>query len=476
LTLGALTQAALAQETLWVRRLDLGADEFANGIASRGNTIVAVGYRAEAGSGDWLVVRLSQSGDTLWTRTLDFGPEEYAIDASIDREGNVLVAGHSVVYAGRCPRPSPWHWREFWPTLAKDQQFFALTAKFDSAGGLKWQRVDTNHLAMGIATDSAGNCYVSGTYYDGAVFDLWLAKLNPSGETIWTRRLDLAPVELGYRLALDASGNIVVALYFGDFANLDCGAIKLSPDGETLWTGRCDMNIEDAGIGIATDHESNVIVTGFTGNTGVYDFLVLKFDSAGTLVWQKSFDRDEDDEALGAACDSAGTGYVTGITGSFMQYDCWTMKLNPVGETLWTTTYGGSADDEAADVACDSAGNPIIVGTVTDTVTYYYDLLAIKYQPFVGIAEPRPTDHDPRTTTSSTITATPDIVLAVPLSGHYDIKLCDLCGTVRQEIYSGQLAQGAHRFSLTEMPAGLYFIRVAMPDGRVSGTRLILVR
>ena len=62
------TALASGPDTLWVRRLDLGADEYGNGIASRGNAIVAVGYSS---GGDWLVVRLDQAGDTVWTRTHD---------------------------------------------------------------------------------------------------------------------------------------------------------------------------------------------------------------------------------------------------------------------------------------------------------------------------------------------------------------------------------------------------------------------
>ncbi len=140
----------LAQDTLWVRRLDLGSDEAGLGIASRGNAIAVAGTAWPSSTLDWLVVRLNQSGNIIWTRTYDSGADEYAYDVFIDSESDVLVTGfaQSSAVARRPGQLRPRDFGQIWRTLTSDQEIYALTAKYDSAGDLKWLRTDANHLGL----------------------------------------------------------------------------------------------------------------------------------------------------------------------------------------------------------------------------------------------------------------------------------------------------------------------------------------
>jgi len=470
--------AGSGPDTLWVRRLDLGTDEYGNGIASRGTAIALAGSAWATSSNDVLVARLNQDGDTLWTRTFgDTVADDAAVSACIDAESNILVAGYGMSFKGairpRLLTPDAGAWTRSVPT--KDQAVNSLIAKYDSAGELKWLRTDTNYLALGITADSAGNSYVSGAYYGGSYFDLWLAKLNPSGDTVWAREFDFDLLEIGYRVALDPSGNIALCAYVGDMDDFDCLTLKLTPGGDTIWTRRYDRSPDDVCCGVATDPSGNIIVAGRVVKDSTSDALVLKYDSSGFLVWDGVFDFDIDDGVMGATCDSAGDIYVAGYTGAYYVYDCLTMKLDSAGNVIWTTTYGGSNDDEADDVTCDGAGNPVIAGVATDSVTLSRDLLAIKYSALTGVAESHLPDPRPAAT-RGTITAAPDFVVSVPCPGRYDLRLCDLNGRVKQHLLHGHLSSGAHRFSLAGQPAGLYFVRVAAPDGGVSCQRLVLVK
>ncbi len=468
--------AGLAPDTLWVKRLDLGSDESGYGIAVRGDAIVVVGNAWTGTSNDIMVAKLDQDGDTIWTRTCDGGYDDAAISVCLDAESNAFVAGFAMAYkdAGASAR-RPDVFGRARDAFAEDLQEIAYTAKYDSLGERKWLRIDTNHIATGVASDSAGNLFVAGAVNTGAGYDLWFAKLNTAGDTIWTRTYDLAMFEIGYRLTVCPDGNLAGCAYLGDYGDLDCLVLRLTPDGDTLWTRRFNQGPDDGGSAVAVDSSGNIIVAGRCANDTVSDGLVLKYSSSGDLLWQQVYDLNTDDGLLGVTCNSAGDIYVTGYTGSDYVNDCLTMKLDAMGKVLWTATYGGPGDDQGGDVACGPNGNPVIAGYVMDSLSYGYDVLALEYGALTGVAE-SPTRRPAPTPARSTITAAPYFVLAVPGSGRYDIRLCDLNGRTRRPLFHGSLSEGAHRFSLAGLPAGHYIVRVAAPAGGVSSQRLVLVK
>jgi hypothetical protein len=470
------TASALAPDTLWAKRLDLGDNESGYGIALRGNAMAVAGSAWTGMSSDMLVVRMNQDGDTIWTRTRDGGADDGASSVCLDAESNALLAGFSMgIEAADVPGPLPADaLSRIRNRIIDAQEEVAYTAKYDSLGVLQWFRADKGHMALGIAADSAGNCYVFGAVNTGAGYDLWLAKLNSSGDTIWTRTLDLAGLEIGYRLAIEPSGNLAGCAYIGNMEDFDCLTLRFTPDGDTLWTRRFSDGPDDAGNAVAVDPHGNIIVVGRTMQGATYDALVLKYDSSGALLWNRRYDTSTDEGLLGVACDAAGDVYATGYTGLDFSHDCLTMKLDASGDTLWTAAYGGATEDQASDVACDAEGNPVIAGYVSDTLGSGYDVLTLKYGTLTGVAE---SPHRPKPAVArTTITAAPYFVLAVPSSGRYDIRLCDLTGRTRQQVFSGHLNEGAHRLSLAGQPAGSYFVRVAAPDGGISCQRLVLMK
>jgi hypothetical protein len=150
------------------------------------------------------------------------------------------------------------------------------------------------------------------------------------------------------------------------------------------------------------------------------------------------------------------------------------VKLDSAGHVLWQTTYGTSGYNSGSDVTCDSDGDPIIAGYVTNPMGNG-DVLALKYSALTGIAESHAVPSTPARA-ATTITAAPDFVLSVPSSGRYDVRLCDLTGRTRQQLFRGTLTKGAHRLSVCALPAGTYFVRVAAPGGGISCQRLVLVK
>jgi hypothetical protein len=474
--LACLLGLALASgpDTLWVTRVDLGADEYGNGIASRGNVLAVAGHVRTASSDDLLAVRMDQNGDTIWTRRYDAGGDEYAMSAGLEAGSNILVAG----YAQSRGHDDRVRLRDFspWGRSAADQQVYAIAARYDTNGESRWLKTFTGNMAFGIVADSSGNCYLCGGHaVSDTAYDLWLARLDSFGDTVWTRTYDFAPLEVGRRLALDGSGNVLACAQVGNLDDFDCLTLKITPGGDTLWARRYDRSAHDNGWGIAADQNGNVIAAGSTMQDTLSDMLVLKYDPSGTLLWSRVYDFSADDEAFGAACDSVGDIYVAGYTGSGYAYDCLLMKLDPTGDEIWTATYGGSGDDGAIDVACDSNGDPVITGYAANPANDSFDLLVAKYNAFTGITESPQADRSNASPRGSMAAAT-SFLLSIPCSGRYDVRLCDVSGRTKQRVCRGHLSKGAHRFSLAGQPAGIYSVRVAAWDGTVSSHGLVIVK
>jgi hypothetical protein len=466
---------ASGPDTLWVTTVDLGDIETGCGIASGDSAIAIVGNAWSGLSSDVLTLRLDQNGDTVWMRRYDAGAGEYAWSTCLDAQSNILVAAYGDTYQSQ-PREALSR-REFrpWCGLPTDPWMYSLVMEYDPSGALKWIRTSPDCQANGIAVDSAGNCYAfGGRTVTETTQDLWLTKISPLGESLWARVYHFAPSTVGIRLAICPSGDLVGCALVGSVDNFDWLTLKLTPDGDTIWTRRYDATSWDYCYGIACDQAGNVVVVGYTSPDTTTLAMVVKYDSSGNLLWSMPFSLGSQNLLAGASCDSAGNIYVTGYAGSETDQSSLTVKLDSAGHVLWQTTYGTSGYNSGSDVTCDSDGDPIIAGYVTNSMGDG-DLLAIKYSALTGVAEPH------RTSTGdlarhSIITAAPEFVLAVTTSGRYDVKLCDLTGRTRQQVFRGFLSEGAHRLSLAGQPAGSYFVRVAAPDGGVSCQRLVLVK
>uniref|UniRef100_A0A7C6EA44 T9SS type A sorting domain-containing protein n=1 Tax=candidate division WOR-3 bacterium TaxID=2052148 RepID=A0A7C6EA44_UNCW3 len=495
-TILLLFQFASAQDTLWLKRLDMGNDELAQGIAHRNQVIALAGYKYEL-TPDWLLVKCNEQGETLWTRAFDTGEEEYGIDASIDSEGNILATGYiynseksnvgvgqgfSLAKYNADPKVCPTFlflrslddrcWRI-------DQELTALTIKYDSAGAIKWQRTEPNKIGVGIVTDNEGNCYVAGSFFTGYGYDFWLGKYDRNGETLWSRTFDFTIFDIGYRSDIDNEGNLLLTGFCGDGYNFDCILIKCSPEGDTLWTQFFDRNLLDYGVGVTADQANNIVVCGLTGDTLNTDYLILKYDNNGNLLWSTTYSQAKDEEALGVACDANNNIFVTGVSGESFLYDYLTIKLDTAGNILWSAIYDNGSDDEGADVACDDNGNPIVTGGSIGTTNY--DLLTIKYRGEVGIEEPflKPTPS-PNTKLGTSPNATKivgsNLIFYALVSGEFKLELYNASGKRERLIHSGYLSQGLYQYPLRDLSSGIHFLRVTSGKENSQVQKLILIK
>jgi hypothetical protein len=258
-----------------------------------------------------------------------------------------------------------------------------------------------------VTADAAGNSYTTGHFLNTVDFDpgagisnftaaggsdIFILKLDISGNFVWAKQISGADDEKGYSIALDASGNIFVTGSFEGTVDFDPGAanfnlmssgdndifiLKLDNSGNFIWAGNIGSTYLDVGYGIAIDQTTgNVYVSGAfsgsvdfdpgsgstgLGSSGGKDAFVLKLDNAGNFIWARGLGSPTgQDFSYAIAFDPSGNGsiYSTGIfhgpadfdpsVGGFyitsygIDGDVFISKLDTAGIFVWAKAFSGS--------------------------------------------------------------------------------------------------------------------------------------
>lgn len=241
-------------------------------------------------------------------------------------------------------------------------------------------------VATAVATDSAGNVYVTGYGFNGTTYDFVTAKYDgASGQQLWTNAYSGPGDDVPTSLAVDAAGNVVVTGSSSGENLYDYLTIKYSASGSQLWSARYNgpANQDDLASSVAVDATGNVVVTGtsYHGNTR-YDYATVRYSASGQLLWQVQYNgaTNGDDLPTDVALDAAGNAYVTGTTYTSTQSDYATLKYDAAtGQQQWVALYNAPANsyDLVRGLAVDAAGNVAITGTSDNGREY--DYATVKY-------------------------------------------------------------------------------------------------
>jgi len=281
---------------------------------------------------------------------------------------------------------------------------------------------------QGIAVDSAGNSYITGStlstdfpvtpgaFQTGKAgigeSDAFVTKMNSTGTAlIYSTYFGGGNRDIGNAIALDGAGNAYIT-GLTDSADLpttpgafrttpvltdefDAFAMKLNATGTALVYSTYLGSV--VGIGIAVDSAGNAYIAGQAdGNYpttpgafqtvpgGSSDGFVTKLNSTGTaLIYSTFLGGSGFDIASEITIDSAGNAYVTGEAGAGFPVtpgafqtafngfrDAFVTKLNPAGTALvYSTFLGGSGSDNGSGIAVNAAGNAYVTGT-TDSLNF----------------------------------------------------------------------------------------------------------
>jgi hypothetical protein len=151
--------------------------------------------------------------------------------------------------------------------------------------------------------------------------DIFLMKMNTSGDTLWTRIFGCPGDDIGWMFNETAdSGFIITGFATGMGAgNEDIYLIRTRSDGDTLWTRTYGGSANDRGNCVEQTYDGGFIITGYTTGSGAGsdDILLLKTDANGNISWTRTFGGASSDVGTSVRQTTDGGYIVTGMTTSF---------------------------------------------------------------------------------------------------------------------------------------------------------------
>lgn len=185
--------------------------------------------------------------------------------------------------------------------------------KLDAGGGHVWSKrfgAKSTEYSNRLAVDPAGGVVFVGSFSKPVDFgggeltshgagDVFVVKLDASGNHAWSKSFGGAEDDNGYDVAIDPKGNVAVAGHFrlqADFdghpqqsaGRNDAFVMRLDPNGTPVWAKRLGGSEADYGHGVAIDANGAIVTTGhfvgkasYTGgelsSNGGHDIFLLTF-------------------------------------------------------------------------------------------------------------------------------------------------------------------------------------------------------
>ena len=291
-----------------------------------------------------------------------------------------------------------------------------FVAKLDKNGKWVWAKLAglskgyLNHAAD-VAIDSQASLYITGEFAHSIKFgsttlkakrisDLFVAKIDSTGEWLWAKNGNFTLGGAGYRLTLDGKGGVyVLGRYQGTgsfagkplknkpYAYADIFIGKLDQKGNWLWGrsaggGRSickgsGIVVNDKGFLYVTGSFSDSVEFGKAKFTAVqtFDAFIAKLDTNGSWIWAKQASL----EFFGSpAVDSQDNVYLSGrFAGkrtfgkdqldSLGGFDAFIAKMNGKGEWLWAKSFGSPGDDNVSNVIIGENAELYFTGTLGET-------------------------------------------------------------------------------------------------------------
>ncbi len=355
------------------------------------------------------IVKYDDTGNVLWAKTAIASGSAEATSVTTDALGDVYVTGlfntPNIIFD--------------MDTLSSTNSTSVFLVKYSANGNVLWAKNaggnNSQSWGSSVSTDQLANVYVTGRYYstgnnstitfgsdtltNAGGSDIFIAKYDVSGNSIWAKRAGGSGNDVGNSITTDASGVYITGTFdstivFGSntFTSLgvdDIFITKYDFNGNVSWAKNSGGGSRDEATSISSDNYGNIYVAGYYAsgdigfdtahlfNVGIFptnDMFIVKYNSNGNLIWAKSEGGVNSENANSVATDNLGSAYIVGSFKSYNfafgnttlvsagSYDAFIVKYDINGNEVWAKSTGGNSDEEGYSLTTDSFGNLYDVG------------------------------------------------------------------------------------------------------------------
>jgi hypothetical protein len=462
------------------------------GFTIAGNTRSIDGdiFGNHGGTDIWLV-NLNGVGNVQWKKAYGGSGNDDVYSIQQTRDRGYVMAGKTL--------------SNNWDVSGNHGDYDAWVVKLDSIGVIQWQRCfggtgweeaksikqteDGGYVFTGFATSIDGDL----TQNKGS-FDLWVVKLDSTGNIEWQRTYGGSGEDIGYSISPTLDGGYIVSgetqSNNGDVTGfhgaLDYWVLKLNFEGKIEWQKAMGGASFDRTAEVLQTSDEGFIVLGETfsnngdviGNHGERDIWVVKLTSAGEVLWQKAIGGSNEDYAGSIIQTEDGKYVITGetqsndgdVNGNDGGADIWVVKIKEGGEIEWEKTFGGTMAEAGESIQQTEDGGFIVAGFAWSNNG---DVTGVKGKNDYWVIKLSPESTPTTTPTTTPITIYPNpaqntITLKLPTQEPATfITITDLLGRVISNQTTTTGLDGSVKIDVVTWPEGLYLVTAATSSGQV---------
>ena len=319
---------------------------------------------------------------------------DYISDATHTKDGGFIAVGTTVSNDG------------IFSGLKISRSFDICVIKFDKNGERQWVKVfggAGQEMATKVIQTKEGDYLITGESGSNdadfiglrkGVVDVFLLKLNSSGEKIWIKTYgESGKVDYAYSLAESHDGGFVIVGESVD--SNDIFIMKVNSDGEKMWSKWYGgSNSQNVAYDVIKTIDDGFVITGIA-NTSNGNFKelseteniisLIKINSVGEIQWISSnpgSNRSDIMYAGNQVIETNDGGFIVvgreflkvNEESSVLSYDMVVSKYNSSGKLSWKKSFGGSKFDGFFDVVQISTNEIVIVGYFVSTDGYFSGL------------------------------------------------------------------------------------------------------
>lgn len=292
------------------------------------NYIIAGGRTGTFSSDQFFMYELEANGDTILFRHYGTEQREHANQIIETLDSGYAMVGYSAEFL--------------------DAYSSIYFLKVTNTGEVSWSKLIGgfgHESAAAIVQTNSGEYYLGGSSHHNSngLFDFYLVKTNVNGDTLWTKKYGGQLNDEVTSIRQTSDGSLILCGYTESYVqdSIDMYVVKVNPNGDTLWTKHYGGPLEEVARSIRETSDGGYIVTGNSQSFGIANdnMYVVKLNAVGDTIWTKTYGQPNRYSRGFDIIETSDGGYaVTGLiktASSNGGFDLYVVKIDLFGNVEW---------------------------------------------------------------------------------------------------------------------------------------------